>query len=88
MAITNTLYLTVTLYVQDRYDPRTAVGTQQAITNTKRSLAMLQKPNATLNDQHDALTSANSALAIQNQQLSTDVDVLSRPRSAGLALEN
>ena len=27
MAITNTLYLTVTLYVQDRYDPRTAVGT-------------------------------------------------------------
>ena len=49
---------------------------------------MLQKSNAMLNDKHDALASTNSALVIQNKQLSIDVDVLSRPRSADLALEN
>ena len=48
---------------------------------------MLQK-NATLNDKHDALASTNIASVIQNKQLSIDDDVLSRPRSADLALEN
>ena len=49
---------------------------------------MLKKSNATLNDNHGALISANSALVIQNKQLSIDIDVLSRPRSASLSLEN